>query len=196
MRCGWCGSDAATGGTNCARCGGPLGAPIDAGSAPPDAPRALPVLFLRRELFSANSGMWVGLIWMGVTGVFPLIFGVLSCANPLMLPAALFCLVFPAPGLVIALLSYRGARRRVEVLRHGRSTLGAIDTVGPDTSTTVNGEHPWLLRYLFEVDGRRFGGAISTFDAGARALQVGTPVHVVYLAADPERSDVWPLIPR
>ena len=195
MRCGWCGGDAVAGATNCARCGGPLGHPVDAGSAPPDAPRALPALFVRRELFSVNYGLWVGAIWAAVAGVFPLIFGVLACANPAMLPAALFCLVFPAPGVVIGLLSYRKARRRVEVLRHGRSTLGTIEAAGPDTSTTVNSEHPWLLRYLFEVDGRRFGGAISTFDPSARALRVGTPVHVVYLATDPERCDVWPLIP-
>lgn len=196
MRCGWCGSDAETGGTNCARCGGPLGSPVDAGPAPPDAPRELPTLFLRRELFSANHGLWFGLIWTGFTGLFPLIFAVLSCVNPVMLPAALFCLVFPAPGVVIALLSLRNARRRVGVLRDGRTALGTLDAVGPDTSTTVNGEHPWRLQYMFEVDGRRWGGARSTFDPGARARQVGTPVHVVYLPSDPERNDIWPLVPR
>jgi hypothetical protein len=196
MRCGWCSSDAGSGATNCARCGGPLGSPIDAGPPPPAAPRALPALFVRRALFTANEGMWFAVVWIGITGIFPLIFGVLSCTNPVMLPAALMCLVFPAPGAFVGWLSYRKARRRVAVLRDGRAATGTLDAVGPDPSTSTDGEHPWLLRYVFEVDGRRWGGARSTFDPGVRALPVGAPVHVVYLPSDPEQNDIWPLVPR
>lgn len=196
MRCGWCGSDAAAGATNCARCGGPLGSALGAGPRPPDAPRDLPARFVRRELVTGNTGVWFGAAWCALTGIFPALFTVLSCANPVMAPAALLSLVFPVPGVIIGVVGYRKARRRVDVLRHGRSATGTVDGAGPDTSVTVNGAHPWKLQYLFDADGRRLAGAVSSLDPGARAFAVGAPVHVVYLPEDPERNDLWPPLPR
>ncbi len=196
MRCGWCGTDGSAGATNCARCGGPLGSAVDAGPRPPDAPRDLPALFVRRELFTRNIGMWFGGLWTVLTAIFPVIFGVLSCTNPAMLPAALLCLVFPLPGVIIGALSYRSGRRRLAVLRDGRVTVGTIDAAGPDLSVRVNDEHPWKIQYLFEADGRRVGGSVSTFDAGARTLPVGASVHVVWLPGEPERNDLWPPLYR
>lgn len=198
MRCGWCGNrdDATT--SNCARCGGPLPDPSgeQAGHEPPPQPRSLPPLFSRRELFSANSGVWFGLIFGGFCALFPLIFLSISVFAPVMLPAAALSSVFPLPGAFIVYLSRRRARRRIEVLENGRASLGTVESVALNLGERHNGRHPWRLSYLFEVDGRRYGGSVSSYDADIKRFVPGGAIHVVYLATDPERSDVWPIIPR
>lgn len=198
MPCGWCGERSPGAGTNCATCGGPLLSSGEAalGPAPPPAPRSLPARFLRRELFSKNSGVWVGMIFGTFGGIFPLIFGIISIFNPLLLPAAALCLVFPLPGAIIAGLSWRRAKRRVDLLRAGSSVRGSIESMQPDRTTTINGRHPTRLAWLFEVEGRRHGGALSSVDGDFSGLSVGDPIHIIFDPKDPDRSDVWPVVPR
>ena len=198
MRCGWCGNKDQESGTNCRTCGGPLPAPEDAhlGPAPPPAPRPLPARFGRRELVTANAGFLVGLAFGCVGGIFPLIFAIISFTVPAMLPAAAMCLIFPLPGAIISGLSWRLARRRVALLRDGAAAVGTITSIEDDTSQTINGRHPLRLSYLFEVGGQRHGGSVTSVNVDLRRFTVGHPIHVLHASADPERSDVWPVIAR
>lgn len=168
----------------------------DLGAPPAKEPRALPTGFFRHELFSQGAGVWFGAIWSVLTGVFPLIFGTIAIFNPVMWPAALLCVVFVLPGLVIVALSVRRARRRLEVLRDGTAITGSIESVRPNVNVRINGKNPWLLSYLFEVDGRRFGGSLSTMEDDVAKFKAGQRVHVVFLPAEPDRNDLWPVIPR
>ena len=198
MQCGWCGNKTAQAGPGCTTCGGPLPTPGEARLAapPPPAPRALPAPFPRRERFAPDSGIWVGLIWIAFTGLFPLIFALISVGAPVMLPAAAGSLIFVVPGAVITGLSLRRASRRLSLLRTGHSAVGTISAVDEDRSRTVDDRYPHRLSYLFEVEGQRHAGSVTSIREDLRAFEVGHPIHVIYNPADPDHNDVWPVIAR
>lgn len=193
MRCGWCESPEQSG-SNCANCGGPLAvrSGSEAGLAPPRAPRDLPAKYLRRVLFLGNFGVIFGSIFGGIGGVLTLVFLVISCAFPPMLLGVLIAGIFPVIGGAIGGASYLKARRRVRALREGAAVVGVVDAVTHDLSVQVNGQHPWRVSYTFEAGGRLFAGGVSTFDAEVKRYTSGDPIHVVYLAADPDINATWP----
>lgn len=195
MRCGWC-STPNTSGSNCVSCGGPLpaAAGTELGAEPPRAPRTLPQIYERRVLYTRNFGFMFGSIFGGVGLFISAIFLVIAIGFPPMLLGVLISGIFVVAGAVVCGFSLKSAGARLETLRRGRVTVGRVLGVGHDTSVRVNGRSPWLLEYVFDVDGTRYSGSVSSFDAEITKYAADNPVYVVYMADNPAQNGTWPLL--
>lgn len=196
MRCGWCETNNNDGTTNCVNCGGPLpgAAGSDPGPAPPPAPRTLPAIYVKRALYTRNFGAIFGSIFGGIGCLLGVVFLVVGLFFPPLLLGLCIISVFPLVGGGIGWTSYQKARSRVETLKSGRVAQGQVVSVDKDTTVAVNGRNPWRLTYLFEVEGARYQGSASSFDANMTRHEPGQAVHVVYLPQNPERNAPWPPI--
>lgn len=90
----------------------------------------------------------------------------------------------------------KGLRERslaVDVAANGVSAIGRIIDIRLKRNTRVNGRHPTIFEYDFEVDGGRHVGQYQTLDPAAGHFVVGDSVWVLHDPADPSRNIVWPL---
>jgi hypothetical protein len=159
----------------------------------PEAPRALPPGFARKQLLN------VRLILGGAFGLVGSIF-VGVCALLAARGEWVMTLWFAAPtlsGLAVAArlarLGWRTGRGHIEAYRAGVATAGEVWASGPDRSTEVNGRNPWLVQFAFVVEGVQHSGSHSSWDHTWGATQTeGRRVGVVYLPADPASNCLFP----
>lgn len=188
LTCGWCGTHYGSFVPNCKNCGGPLPPPpgMALGPEPPPAPRALPGNFERRVLWTHNVFALVGGIFLLVAT--PLVIGLLF-VNPL------FSL-FPMIHFTIGYLLLRHGRGKglatIHAFRDGRAARGEISETQMDTTTKINGRHPWIIRYKFPVAGTMHEGHLRAWEADARGRERGQPLWVLYLDEDPEKNTIYP----
>ena len=201
--CPWCGTAYSAFQPNCQNCGGPL-QPIPAGTAtpaaseeppiPPEAPRPIPDSYAWKLML--KDGWVVAPFVFVILGV---VFCVVGIALTLSIVAALVGLIFLPLGLVflaaggaILFWRYQIARKVVTVLREGESTLGQIIELRQNFSVRVNGRSPWVIGYEYGVNGQTHQGSVSTMNDPGEQMQVGKPARVLYLAAEPQWSSIYP----
>jgi hypothetical protein len=96
-------------------------------------------------------------------------------------------------GGVLLRYGRKEAARVLNAFRHGRAIKGSIAEVQLDSSTTVNGRHPWRIIYTFRTDaGETHEGSAVTFDSTAPNRQAGQSVWVLVVDGQPEQNTIYP----
>jgi hypothetical protein len=176
VKCPWCRSQFANAViSNCPNCGGPVEFEKDKsslGKQPPLAPRELPKKFVRRIKYFGNVFTMIGVIF-----TVPFIWTV----------------IFPIIGIFLWRKGIKDANDELIPLQYGEAIEGEIDSVEMDYSKTINGRHPLVVNFLFEVNGQKYAGNVGNiFDSIDQLKNPGDPVWVVYMPGDPTLSSVWP----
>ncbi len=201
ITCPWCGTNYPIFQTNCTNCGGPLPAVDEKISSsgediptPPLAPRSISAKYAWRLLFTKG--------WSIAASIFCLlgvIFSLLGAALTVAIvtafvgiPFLLIGLAFLVAGGGILLWQYQEAQKIVSVLREGEATRGQIIDVQENYYTRVNGRHPWIVRYQFQVNGQSHEGMVTTWNQPGQQLQVGKSVCILYLPTAPKWSSIYP----
>lgn len=202
--CPWCGTNYLSFQSNCTNCGGAIPAPIetpqsssepqDHPPAPPPAPRPISDRYIWRLLYA--DGWAIAVFVLGLLGViFTLVsawltLGVITAfvGIPLML-MGIFMLSLAVAGFI---WRYQRAQKIVNVLRLGEAASAQIVEVWENYSVRVNGRHPWVIRYQFQLNGKDFEGNVTTYNPVGKELQPGQPVSVLYLPDDPQWNSIYP----
>jgi hypothetical protein len=179
----------------CAGCGGPLGAAVgaDPGPEPPPVPRPISNNWVWREVF-AFPIVW-GVLFGGIPSAMGCLFVVIGLGT-LLIPfvfvgPALWC-TFGAAGAGAMAWGIWGGWKKLALIRSGRAAVARVVAVTLDPSTTVDGQHPWRVQYLFDLEGRLVGGSAAWWDPVASQFGEGDRLHVVFDPADPSRNVPWP----
>jgi hypothetical protein len=105
---------------------------------------------------------------------------------------AVFVLLFPLLGALFAGWAVRGNRREKAAFRHGEAAWARVTHSGQDTTTKVNGRHPWQVRWELTVEGRTYRGGLSSMDPDdLRGLLGEEHVTVLYLREAPHVNTAW-----
>jgi len=162
--------------------------------APPPAPRMISDKYTWRLLFTDIWGI-VALV-LGLLGV---IFSLVGAGLTFAIVTAFVGIPFLSIGLVLLVIAlpvgtwrYDRARQVVNVLRIGESTQGQIIDVQQDYSVRVNRQHPWVVRYQFQVNGQNYEGNVRTLHPLGPRLQAGKMVWVLYLPNAPRWNSIYP----
>jgi hypothetical protein len=201
--CPWCGTNYPSFQSNCRKCGGPLqmarenaASPtsMEEITAPPPAPRLISGRYTWRLLLTDGWGI-VALVF-GLLGVtFSLIGAGLAfviVTASVGIPFLLIGLVFLVVALAVGTWRYNRARQVVNVLRIGESTQGQIIDVQKDYSVRVNRQHPWVIRYQFQVNGQDYEGNVRTLSPVGARLQTGKTVWILYVPNAPQWNSIYP----
>ena len=203
IACPWCGTNYMQFQSNCTNCGGPLRAadqvntvstPSAEPPLPPPAPRPISGKYAWRLL---SSDGWA--IAGSVVGLLGVIFGAVGTGLTLGIVTAFVGIPFVLLGVGLlgaggaALIwRYQGAQKVVSVLRDGEAARGEIVEVRENYSVSVNGRHPWVIRYQFQANGAREEGAVTTLNAPAQQIQPGNAVSVLFLPSAPKWNSIYP----
>ena len=202
--CPWCGTNYLTFQSNCKNCGGPLQVPEEKSTspsapsedipAPPPAPRQISDKYIWRLLLS--DGWAIAALVFGVLGV---IFSLVGAGLTLGLitafvgiPFLLFGVPFLGAAIGILIWRYEQAKKIVDVLRMGESTYGQIVEAQENYSVEVNGRHPWMIRYQFQVNGQNHEGNVTTLNPVGQNLQAGKTTCILYLPDAPQWNSIYP----
>lgn len=189
ITCGWCGVHYPQWQSQCSHCGGDL-PPKDNGLGPPPKPppRKLPRGFAIRQWVTANFGVVFGLIFFIVGAVITSAF-VWSKTWLALLPG-----FFAISGFFMLLRGISQARSTLRAFREGEAAEGFYLSIEKDPLYAGHkGPSPWIVKYAFHAEGKRFEGTFSTSDGNIRALaQVNKPVWVLYVKDDPTQNTIYP----
>jgi hypothetical protein len=64
--------------------------------------------------------------------------------------------------------------------------------LGQNFNVRINGQHPWVISYLFRVNEREYQGQVTTLNTPRVGLQVGKIAYVLYLPSTPEHNALYP----
>ena len=109
-----------------------------------------------------------------------------------LIPFLLLGLGFLAAGGIIFRQRIQKARTILKVLREGQDVPGRITSVGMNYSVRVNGQHPWIIRYSFQVAGNNYEGQVTTLSQPHQSLKEGKDAYVLYLPDAPEYNAIYP----
>ncbi len=200
--CPWCGTNYLNFQPNCDNCGGPLQNITEASSfasseelpTPPPAPRPISDKYAWRLL--SSDGWSIAALIFGILGI---VFSVVGAGLTLGMITAFVGIPFLLLGLVYLVASgavlvwrHNNAQKVVSVLRDGDPTRGQINALHQNFSVRINGRSPWIIGYEYEVGGQPYAGKVSTLNQPGQQLQVGKAVRILYLAAEPVRSSIYP----
>ena len=201
--CPWCGTNYLTFQSNCKNCGGPLQAvdetvglstPAETLPIPPPVPRPISERYVWR-LLSADGWAIAALVF-GILGVvFTIVGAVLSIFVITVLvgiPFLLLGIAFLGIGGWVFMGRYQDAQKVVNVLREGEATRGQIVELRENYSVSINGRHPWVIRYQFQANGQSQDGKITTLNQPGQPLHTGKDVCVLYLPDAPKWSSIYP----
>ncbi len=201
--CPWCGTNYLIFQSNCKNCGGPLqaveetiGLSVSTENlpTPPSAPRPISERYVWRLL--STDGWSIAAFVFGLLGVvFSLVgagltIGIITAFVGL--PFLLLGVVFLGIGGWVFIWRYQETQKVVKVLREGEAARGQIVEIRENISVSVNGRHPWLIRYQFQVNGRSQEGKVITLNQPGQQLQVGKAVCVLYLPTTPKWNSIYP----
>jgi hypothetical protein len=202
--CPWCGTNYLTFQSNCKNCGGPLqapaektvssSAPAEQPAAPPPAPRLISDKYVWKLL--STDGWAIAALVFGFLGVVFALVGAgltLGIITALVgIPFLLLGLPFLGAALGILIWRYEQVQKVVNVLRMGEATYGQIAELQENYSVEVNGRHPWVIRYQFQVDGQDHEGNVTTLNPVGQELQAGKKVCILYLPNAPQWNSIYP----
>lgn len=203
ITCPYCGTGYLSFQPNCSNCGGPLSVQTieqtpgaDAVEPPwaPPAPRPISDRYIWRLLMT--DGWMIAAFVFGLLGIiFSLIGGVLIIAIITAIIGIIFLplgLGFLAAGGGLFAWRYQIANKVVRVLRDGEQTEGRITSVQENLSVNINGRHPWIIRYKYQLREQTYGGDVQTLNPPGQQLQAGKLARILYLPANPEASSIYP----
>ena len=179
----------------CSNCGGALPSPAGSarGAPPPSAPRKLPDAYVRNTLTNKNVLVILGIVFASIGGLFlALGVGLTFVLPPLGLGFAGGGLLFGGIGLTLRSFGRKSALRQLDALTRGQVAEGQLVSVGQDFSTTLNGRHPFVLEYVFMVNGLPTSGSTSGWDLSNALRRPGEALWVVYLPEDTTVCSLWP----
>ena len=105
---------------------------------------------------------------------------------------ALFVLLFPILGLVLAFFAVRSNRREIRAFVHGEPARAKVVFFGADRSVQINGRNPIRLNWEFRVAESIYSGSLSSMSMLAlEDLGKAEEIVVLYDPADPEVNTVW-----
>lgn len=200
--CPWCGTHYITFQSNCQNCGGPLPAveeksaslPSEEIPIPSAAPRPISDKYVW-QLLSTDG--WA--ITAFVFGLLGFIFSLVGLGLTLGIITAFVGIPFLCLGLVFLSIGggvltwrYQRAQKVVNVLRNGASTQGRIVEITQNYAVRINRQHPWVIRYQFQVNGQSYEGQVSTLKQPRQQFQVGSVVSILYLAEAPQWNSIYP----
>jgi len=201
--CPWCGTNYLVFQSNCKNCGGPLQAiveptglsiPTETLPMPPPAPRPISERYVWRLL--SSDGWWIAALVFGLLGVIffltgaGLTIGIITAFVGI--PFLFLGAAFLGAGAWVFIWRYQETQKVVNVLREGEATSGQIVEVEENYSVTVNGRHPWTIRYEFQANGQRQEGKVTTLNQPGQQLQVGKAIRVLYLPTAPKWNSIYP----
>jgi hypothetical protein len=171
----------------------PAASPAPAGNLPdlPSPPRVIP----NRRIWwlVLTDGMWVGaLILMFLGVVFAFIGPMVTRESLIGLPFLLIGLGMLGGGVVMLYRRIREAVQDVQLQRTGEAARGQISDVRPNYRVAINGQHPWIIRYTYQVQGQTLEGKLSTMKFMGGGVQPGRAVWVLYRADEPAKSTLYP----
>jgi hypothetical protein len=203
IACPWCGTNYVTFQPNCKNCGGALQAVEETNHlsvstenipTPPPAPRSISKNYVWR-LLSSDGWSIAAFVFGLLGGIFSLVGAVLTIAIITAfvgIPFLLLGLAFLASSGGILNWRYQEMQKVVNILRIGEATSGEIVEVQENYSVRINGRHPWVIRYQFQVNGQNYEGKISTLNPVAGKLQAGKTVCILYLPTSPQWNSIYP----
>jgi hypothetical protein len=201
--CPWCGTSYLDFQSNCKNCGGPLQAVVETAAAavsteslptPPPAPRPISEQYIWRLLFA--DGWAITALIFGILGLIfvpvgsGLTIGIITAFVGI--PFLLLGFAFFGAGAGLIIWRYQEAQKVVYVLRDGEATRGQVVELHEDNSISVDGQHPWGIRYQFQVGGQDYEGQVTTLNQPGPQLQVGKSICVLYLPADAKWNSIYP----
>jgi hypothetical protein len=201
--CPYCGTHYLTFQPNCQNCGGPIQETTEEMTQspssedlpiPPTAPRQISNRYVWRLLVS--DGKWIAALILGIIGFIfinigiGLIFGVITAFIGIIF--LLLGLGFLGGGALMFFWSYQKAMKVVYVLRDGDSTIGKINAIQEDYSTTINEQHPWMIDYEYQVNDQTYTGRVTTMHQPGQQIQTGKMARILYLASEPQWSSIYP----
>jgi hypothetical protein len=105
---------------------------------------------------------------------------------------ALLTLIFPGIGAVISVLVIRANRREIRAYRHGVPVVARVVSAGQDLTTSINGQHPFLVRWEFRVDDEIYRGKLSSMSLLAiEDLMEKQELAVLYDPQNPRINTVY-----
>lgn len=159
----------------------------DAGPEPPPPPRKLPKGFAFRMYWSRNINTIIGAIFTAVAGLFTL------SAIAARSWWALLCGFLLFGSVRLTLHGIHTARNILDAFKNGKAVKGRIENIRQDTSTTINGRHPWDITYSFSSGGHTHDGTMQTYETSTANRYHGRPpVWVLVVENDPERNTLYP----
>jgi hypothetical protein len=104
----------------------------------------------------------------------------------------LLLLLFPGIGAVILIFVIRANRREIRAYRHGVPVVARVVSTGKDYSTSINGQHPFLIRWEFRVGDEIYEGKLSSMSLLAiEDLMDKDEVAVLYDQENPRINTVF-----
>ena len=204
ITCPWCGTSYLDFQSNCSKCGGPLPAvetktPSPSTSSgtiaePPPAPRPISDQYVWRLFI--NDGWSIAALVFALLGVIftlvgaGLIIGIITAFVGV--PFFILGITFLGAAGGVLIWRYRQARMVVNVLQSGEATRGRIVEAYQNYSVEVNGRHPWVIRYQFQLNGQDHEGKVSTLNSIGENLQTGETVCILYLPESPQWNSIYP----
>lgn len=102
----------------------------------------------------------------------------------------LFTLIFPVVGAGLAYGGWRSNEREKRAYRLGVPLYARVTFQGLDHSTKVNGRHPHVVKWTFDMNGKPYTGSYSRMDPIPEMLTPGQ-VLVVADRKDPTQNALW-----
>jgi hypothetical protein len=106
---------------------------------------------------------------------------------------AILTLLFPAIGGLILSRTIRSNQREIRAYTKGRPVLARVTFRGQDHSTSVNGQHPFLMRWEFKTEnGHVHHGAISSMKLlDLKVFGEAEQIVVLYDPSDPQTNTLY-----
>ncbi len=203
ITCPWCGTKYRTFQSNCSNCGGPIERSDEENHPsvssenlrmPPALPRSISRNYVWRLVFTDGWGV-AAMIFSFIGATFGLV-GLGLTSNVLNavvgLPFLLIGIAFFGSGVGVLIWRYQVSQMVVSVLREGEAAIGEITDVDENYSVTINGQHPWIIKYQFQVNGLQYEGKTTTLSKPAKQLQAGKAAYVLYLPNITKWSSIYP----
>jgi hypothetical protein len=104
----------------------------------------------------------------------------------------LFAFIFPIIGAFMLGHAIRSNRREIRAYREGVAIKGLVIKRGEDTTTEINGKHPFEIIWEFYVDNKSYKGRLSNMNSDKlRQALPDDEVTVLYDPRDPNVNTVW-----
>jgi hypothetical protein len=127
---------------------------------PPSPPRPISSSYILRIMAAEAWGI-IGLVFALIGTIFACVaLSVFTTQSGVPLIFGGIGLVMGGGGWALLVWQAQRARKVVETLRTGDTAEGQITEVTQDYSTTINGAHPWIIRYRFNANGAAQNGEV------------------------------------